>query len=68
MLIMPFIMTRAYIQVQIVEAIKVIHTNAKSTLISSGSLVLRLKSTTAMLPSDKARDQISKPSSATYNI
>lgn len=65
---MPLKMTRAYRQVQNnSKAIKFIHTNAKSALISSGSLVLRLKSTTATLPSDKARDQISKPFSANYH-
>lgn len=46
----------------------VTHTNVKSALISSGSLVLRLNSTTATLPSDKARDQISKPFSANCNM
>ena len=58
-------MTRAYMQIQNdSKAFKFIHTNAKSALISSGSLVLRLKSTAATLSSDKARDQISKPFSA----
>jgi len=59
-------MTRACMQVQILSY-KFIHTNAKSALISSGSSVLRLKSTMATLPSDKARDQISKPFSANYH-